>query len=160
MNKTLKTIGWICLALGLLGIMADFGALVIGRRFADDRLATIEEVQENAQKRDSIRSGQLCIAQDADGDGKPDGDCIQRPDRLQGFAPRQGGRIGGGMMQSPRLAFNRRATFGFAGLSIFLFAMGPVLAVVGAVILLVNREPKKETVVEDEKKPAKSKSAK
>jgi hypothetical protein len=151
MNKTLKTIGWICVALGLLGILADAGALVIGRRFAADRLAAIEEFQENAQERASIQPGALCIAQDADGDGKPDGDCVQRPDRLQGFSSGQGSRIGGGMMQSPRLAYNRRASIGFAGLPIFLFAMGPVLAVVGAVILLVNREPKKETVVEDEK---------
>lgn len=156
MNKTLKTIGWICLAIGLLGILGDAGAFVIGRRFATERLAAIEEIQETAQERGGLQPGQLCIAQDADGDGKPDGDCIQQPDRLKGIAFRQGGRMGGGLMQSPHSLLNRRGALGFAGLPIFLYMLGPILAVVGAVILLVNREPKNETTMEDKKKHVKS----
>ncbi len=160
MNKTLKTIGWVCLALGLLGILVDAGVFVIGSQFADDRQTVIEKMRENAQETSKIEPGQLCIAQDADGDGKPDGECIQQPGRLQGFALRQGSLTGRRLLQNHRPMLNHRTAFGFGGLAIILFALGPVLAVIGAVILLVNREPKEKTAVEDEKKTTKAKSAK
>jgi hypothetical protein len=160
MNKTLKTIGWICLALGVLGILASAGALVIGRQFTADRQAAIAEVREKTQDNDRPARNQLCITEDADGDGKPDGECIQQPDWLQGFALRQGVQAGRRLMQSSRPLVNRTAAFGFGGLPIFLFVLGPVLTVIGAVILLVNRESKEKIGVEDEKKTAKSKSVK
>jgi hypothetical protein len=160
MNKTLRTIGWICLALGVLGILAGASALVIGRQFAADRQAAIAEVREAVQDGERLERGQLCIAQDADGDGKPDGECIEQQDWQQKFAPRQGGQVGGRLMQSSRPMVNRRAAFSLGGLPIFLFALGPVLAVIGAVILLVNREPKENITVEDEKKTTKAKSVK
>ena len=34
MNKTVKTIAWICLVLGLLGLAVDLGAYVFGRSVA------------------------------------------------------------------------------------------------------------------------------
>lgn len=160
MNKTLKTIGWICLALGMLGILAGAGAFIIGRQYAADRQAAIDEVRETAQDSDRPARGQLCIAEDSDGDGKPDGDCIQQPDRQKVFALLQGGQPGRRLMQNPHTLLGRRASFSFGGFPVILLGLGPVVAVIGAVILLVNREPKEKIKVEEEKKTIKAKSAK
>jgi hypothetical protein len=160
MNKTVKTIGWICLALGVLGILADAGAAFAARQFRTERLAAIEEINESIQNNERPTISELCIAKDADGDGKPDGDCIQRPDVAQGLFPRQGGQPRRGLMQMPRAGFDRRDGVGFSGSPIFLFALGPILAVIGAVMLLVNREPKEKAEVVEEAKSPKSKPAK
>lgn len=150
MNKTVKTIGWICLALGALGILADASAVFAVQQLRTDRLAAIEEINESIQNNERPDLNELCIAKDADGDGKPDGDCIQQPDRPLGFSPRQSNQPRRALMQQPRVGFDRRASIGFGGLPIFLFALGPILAVIGAVMLLVNREPKEKAEVVEE----------
>ena len=160
MNKTVKTIGWICLALGALGILVDAGAVFTATQFRTERLAAIEEISESIQNNERPALSELCIAKDTDGDGKPDGDCIDQPDRPLGFTPRQGGQPGRTLMQQPRAGLDRRAGIGFGGLPIFLFALGPILAVIGVVILLVNREPKEKAEVVEEAKSPKSKPAK
>ena len=91
-----------------------------------------------------------CLAEDADQDGKPDGDC------LKSQAPGQPGKpgkpvspdFGGRLQQQARMLgmrgdFGRTAYGGRGILPLFFLALGPILLVVGAVILLVNREPKK-----------------
>lgn len=160
MNKTVKTIGWICLVLGALGILADAGAVFAARQFRTERQAAIEEISESIQNNIRPALSELCIAKDTDGDGKPDGDCIQRSDVAQGLFPRQGGQPRRGLMQMPRAGFDRRDGAGFSGLPIFLFALGPILGVIGAVMLLVNREPKEKAEVVEEAKTPKSKPAK
>ena len=140
MNKILKTIAWICLALGLLGMVASAGALIVGRTLLANRQAV--------QSGDNPAAGSKCIAEDANKDGKPDGDCL----KLQ--APGQPG-IGGRPIRRSMLLrlhnnFKGRRFGGFGLLPLFFVASGPILAVVGAVILLVNREPK-AVVVKEEK---------
>lgn len=160
MNKTVKTIGWICLALGALGILVDAGAVLAATQFRTERLAAIEEISESIQNNERPARSELCIAEDADGDGKPDGDCFQRSDVTKGLLPRQDGQPGRGLMRLPRAGFDRRAGIGFGGLPIFLFALGPILAMIGAVMLLVNREPKEKAETTAEEKTPRSKSAK
>ena len=53
-------------------------------------------------------------------------------------------------MTNDRSAFNGRHSGGRGFFPLFFVASGPILAVVGAVILLVNREPK-VIVVKEEK---------
>ncbi len=145
MNKTLKTIGWILVALGILGILADAGAFVLGHRLAANRQALIQQWN-----------------------GSDDGQRPVKPPQYgQGVFPRQGQ---GGIM--PRFGmrsyrngggFMRFRPRGFFFLPVLFFALGPVLLVVGAVLLLVNRVPKeKKEKVEpkEEKETKKSKSKK
>jgi hypothetical protein len=146
MNKTLKTIGWILVALGILGILLDAGALVFGHRLAANRQAVIQQWKGN--------------------DDQPQFNPPQN-DGQRNFAPRDGSmpRLGsrggfynrGGMM--------RGRPGGFFFLPVFFFALGPVMAIVGAVILLVNRPPKekkekKEAPKEKGKETKQSKSKK
>ncbi|MCJ7519795.1 MAG: hypothetical protein MUO42_09020, partial [Anaerolineaceae bacterium] len=72
MNKTLNTIAWICLALGLLGMMVDAGALIFGRRLVADRLVAFEEMRASAAKGNTPSEHNRCIAEDTNKDGKPD----------------------------------------------------------------------------------------
>jgi hypothetical protein len=137
MNKTLKTIAWICLALGLLGMAVDTGALVFGRRLVSERQAAFNELRSAA--------GSLYIAKDENKDGKPDDDCLQLQQpgwpgiRQPGFGIQQGR---GGMMFNDRGGFNGAPFAGRGVFLLFFIALGPILLIVGAVILLVNREPK------------------
>ena len=152
MNKTLKTIAWICLALGLLGTAVDAGMLVYGRNLAAVRQTAIDTMRNAKQSGNVPNAKNTCFAEDADQDGKPDGDCLKQQAPGQpgtgqfGF----GGRI---LLRDTRLGMRG----GFAGrrmgvrgiLPLFFLALGPILLVVGAVILLVNREPKKAAVKEE-----------
>jgi hypothetical protein len=146
MNKTLKIIAWICLALGLLGMVVSAGALIVGRTLLANRQAAAVEQDKG------LTAGNRCIAEDANKDGKPEGDCLQRqlPGQpgvgKQGFGGRQGF---GGMMAGNREGFNGRHMNGRGIFALFFMALGPILAVVGAVILLVNREPKAAVVKEE-----------
>lgn len=155
MNKTLKTIAWICLALGLMGTAVDARMLVYGRKLAAVRQTAIE-IKQDAKQPGIIPVGKnTCLAEDADQDGKPDGDCLQvqslgQPGQLGTGQPGFGGRL---QQRGTRLGMRG----GFAGrriavrgiLPLFFLALGPILLVVGAVILLVNREPKKDAVKEE-----------
>ena len=160
MNKTLNTIAWICLALGLLGILMDAGALIFGRRLATDRQAAIAEMRASAAKGNTPSEGNRCIAEDTNKDGKPDSDCLQlqQPGWPGDGQPGFGGQPGRGrMMVNFRDRFDG-GRFGQRGiLPLFFMTLGPILAVIGAVILLVNREPKnavmkEEKEVKEEKK--------
>ena len=160
MNKTLKTIAWICLALGILGMVVDASALVVGRKLMTERQASFEEMRTAEKSGQSSSEGNFCIAKDADNDGKPDSDCLQlqHPERSGAGQPGFGNRPGkDGMLLRGQNNFDGRRFGVGAILPIFFFALGPVLAVVGAVILLVNREPKaskskKEKEVKEVKK--------
>jgi len=167
MNKTLKTIAWICLTLGLLGTTVDAGMLVVGRKLVAVRQTAVEDIKNQNLSGNMPNAKNICLAEDADQDGKPDGDCLkqQAPGQFWQFGQRKqpgqpdqkgiGGSESGKQpfrrnmmrmmrnnMDSPRMAGH--------GILLFLFlALGPILLVVGAVILLVNREPKKATVKEE-----------
>ena len=152
MNKTLKTIAWICLALGLLGMVVDAGALIYGRTLMANKQAAFEEVREAVQSGTAPEAGNRCIAVDANKDGKPDGDCLQskQPGQPDTGKPGFGGRQGrGGMMANNRGGFNGGRLGGRGIFPMFFMALGPVLALIGAVILLVNREPKAVLVKEE-----------
>jgi hypothetical protein len=150
MNKTLKTIAWICLALGLLGMAVDAGVLIYGRKLAGERQAAFEEMQAVVQPENDPTAKNRCIAEDANKDGKPDGDCLKLQASGQPGQPGIGGRlIKRSMMLTLRNAPGGRRFNGFGILPIFFIALGPILAVVGAVILLVNHEPKAVKVKEE-----------
>jgi hypothetical protein len=125
MNKTLKTIAWICLALGLLGMVVDAGAFIVGRTIMSNRQALI-----------------------ASGNGPISGNNPQlNQPRQPGFRSMMGR---GGMMSNFRGRFNGgRFGLGVGIFLLFFMALGPVLAIVGTVILLVHREPKNAPVKEE-----------
>ena len=150
MNKTLKTIAWICLALGLMGTAVDAGLLVYGSKLVVKRQAALEAIQDAKQSGSVPVAKNTCIAEDADQDGKPDGDCLQV--QVPGLPGQQG--FGGKLLQRDtrlgmRGGFAGRRMAGRGILPLFFLALGPILLIVGAVILLVNREPKKAAVKED-----------
>jgi hypothetical protein len=129
MNKTVKTIAWICLVLGLLGIAVDIGMYVRARTSA-------AQIAEQIEAGDLPAMGRRFEDRDEDVDADADGFRIQ---------PRKGrGRFipGGGSphFQPGRIA-NRSSIL---GLPLLLVAAGPVLTVVGAVMLIVNREPREK----------------
>jgi len=134
MNKTFKTIAWICLVLGILGIAVDVGMAVRVQTF---RTRVAEQVA----------AGELPAVTDKENGGKSqgDGDSRQRPGIQDGKAAPGGGVTGGkrGMIgRNPRRY----------GLPIVLIAAGPVLAVVGGVMLIVNRAPKEKDLESKTKK--------
>ena len=155
MNKTIKTIAWVCLALGLIGTAVDAGMLVFGIKLIAGRQTAIEDIKNQNQSGNIPDTKNTCIAEDADQDGKPDGDCLQlqapgQPGQPGAGQPGFGGRLqqrGNQLGMRAGLAGRRMA--GRAILPLFCLALGPILLVVGAVILLVNREPKKTTVKEE-----------
>jgi hypothetical protein len=130
MNKTLKTIAWICLVMGLLGMVVDAGALIVGRTIMSNRLVIAE--QNNAP---------------ANGNNPQ----FKQPLQPGNWQPGFRGMMGrGGMMSNFRGRFNGgRIGLGAGIFLLFFMALGPVLAIVGAVILLVHREPKNVPVKEE-----------
>jgi hypothetical protein len=142
MNKTVKTIAWICLVLGLMGLAVDAGVYMRGRAFATQMAERIEAGEIPA-------IGGRWMGSDDSGD--TDAQEIQPRDGSQEGRLPLGGMRGG----MDRFGAGRRAAgfgqFGF-GLPILLLAAGPVLAVVGAVMLIVNRVPNgKEKELKNEK---------
>jgi len=148
MNKTVKTIAWICLVLGLLGVAVDVGVYDFGRSLV-------------TQLQGSIEAGEIPALigkftnMDEDDWGK------------RSF--NQGGWFrDGGMMDSRRdfdTFFNHQRLFsgmhdgsfrsiGFA-FPFLLLMSGPVLTVVGTVMLIVNREPKDSDSKEKKEKSKK-----
>ena len=153
MNKTIKTIGWICLALGVLGILAGGGVFLLRQQWIADRQTTAEEFRVTLTEGELPKAGNYCLAEDEDGDGKPDGVCLQLPALREKFSRRGAMRPENRLMQIPRtrLSANR---FSMGGGLILLFALGPILAVVGAVILLVNHTPKQQTALPTDEEKA------
>lgn len=139
MNKTVKTIAWICLVLGLLGVAVEVGVYVRARSFA-------------AQFRESVEAGEFPMFKSRFADGDIDDEDWDKDsfDRSEWFA--HGGMIEGrrgfdtfsnsrGFL--PGMRDGSVGRVGFA-LPLLLLAGGPVLIVVGAVTLIVNRETKVE----------------
>ena len=139
MNKTVKTIAWICLVLGLLGMAIGVGAYVYGR----SRIAHFQE---------AIEAGDIQAFKghfsDSDGDFDIEEWKDGSFDKSEWFT--HGGMMGGrrgfstfskscGLMPDMRDGSFRRVGFVFPFL---VLASGPVLTVVGAVMLIVNRAPK------------------
>jgi len=158
MSKTVKAIAWICLVLGLVGTVVDAGVVfhgrqmmlqaqdafeagympAIGRRFNDSNKKG-EFDREDFENRDFDRDGRIPFGGMMDGKGGFDNfSNLQR--RSPGMRTSSFGRSG----------------FGFLAL---MFVGGPILAIIGAVILIVNREPKAVEVVDKKEKKAKSKKA-
>ncbi len=152
MNKTVKTIAWICLVLGLLGTAVDVGVYVRGQSLM-------------AQFQEAFEAGEMPAFQGRFNNAEKDGG-VDR-DNLQENAPDRDGEIQRGGMLSGGRGFNtfsnnrsgfpggmRDGSFGRGGFVLpFLFLLsGPVLAVVGAVMLIVNRTPKKEASNEKKEK--------
>ena len=130
MNKTLKTIAWICLALGLLGMVVDAGALIVGRTMVANRQFIVGQNNEPVTG------------------NNPQFNQPRQPGNWQpGFRDMIGR---GGMMFNDRGRFNGgRFGLGAGIFLLFFMALGPVLAIVGTVILLVHREPKNAPVKEE-----------
>ena len=152
MNKPLKTIAWICLVLGLLGTAVDGGMLLYGRKITADRQAIIEAIQTEIQSGDIPDAKNNCVAEDIDQDGKPDGDCLQQQAPWQPGTgqPAFGGRLmGRDSRLGVRGGFAERRIAVRGILPLFFLALGPILLVVGAVILLINREPNEAAVKEE-----------
>jgi hypothetical protein len=154
MNKTVKTIAWICLVLGLLGVAVEVGVYVRGRALV-------------AQFQESVESGEFPMFKSLFADGDKDGD-IDDEDWDKDSFDRSGRFALGGMMDIRRgfeIFSNNRGwlsgmhdgSFRRIGLvfPLLLLAGGPVLTVVGAVMLIVNRTPK--VIVESKDKKEKSK---
>jgi len=139
MNKTVKTIAWICLVLGLLGVAVEVGVYVRARSFV-------------AQFQESVEAGEFPKFKNRFADGDIDDEDLDKDslNRSEWFAH-------GGMKKGRRGfdTFSNSRGFlpgmydggigrvGFA-IPLLLLAGGPVLTVVGAVTLIVNREPKVE----------------
>ena len=137
MNKTVKTIAWICLVLGLLGVAIEVGVYVRARSFV-------------AQLQESVEAGEFPMFKSRFSNGDIDDEDWDKDsfDRGEWFAH-------GEMIEGRRRfdTFSNSRGFlpgmrdrnvrhvGFA-LPFLLLASGPVLTVVGAVTLIVNREPK------------------
>ena len=137
MNKTVKTIAWICLVLGLLGMAVEVGVYVRVRSFA-------------AQFQESVEAGEFPMFKSRFADGDIDDEDWDKDsfNRGEWFAH-------GGIMESGRGFDSFSNSRGFLpgmsdgsvgrvsfALPFLLLTGGPVLTVVGAVMLIVNREPK------------------
>ncbi len=141
MNKTVKTIAWICLVLGLLGMAVEVGVYVRGRALV-------------AQFQESIEAGEFPAFKgrfaDMDEDGDIDDEDWEKLPSDRGewfhFDGMRGGRKSLNTFSNSHgwLSSMRDGNIGRAGFAILflLLAGGSVLTVVGAVILIVNREPK------------------
>jgi hypothetical protein len=158
MNKTVKTIAWICLVLGLLGTAVDAGVVLYGQQMRN-------------QAREAFEAGEIPATGRRFNDANKDGE-INREDLEGKDSDRENrsslgemleGRSGSArFLNSLRLSRGMRSSsFGRSGLGslALMFISGPILAVIGAVILIVNREPKAVEVVEQKEKKAKSKKA-
>ena len=147
MNKTVKTIAWICLVLGLMGIAVDVGAYVYGRSVA-------ARVQESIESGDFEGIRKRLGDVDDDGDIDDDDREAWPEDRKESF--KAGAKLGyrTGLGASPKMQGGFQGTRGGLGFPLLLLAAGPILTVIGAVMLIVNREPK-PVEAEDKKTKAK-----
>lgn len=146
MNKTIKTIAWICLILGLLGVAADVGMYVRGRIWASE----MQEAFLSGEMPE--RGGRFS---DGDSENKPENrDRINKDGQPGSF--RKSGGMGGASLPGGRTGFAGIGR-GTLAMPFFMMAAGPVLTVVGGVMLLVNREPKPK---KEEKATKKTKEAK
>ena len=152
MNKTVKTIAWICLVLGLLGLAVDVGLYVHGR-------SMVARMQEYAASGELPNAG----GRNIDGDlEKEDKNGDQKIGRLQpgraGIENPTGGRRGkiAGDTRIDRRNVGPGFMGGRIGFPLFFLASGPVLTVVGAVMLIVNRDEKKP---EEKNKKSKNKQS-
>lgn len=161
MNKTLKTIAWICLALGLLGIAADAGLFFYSRALLNERQTAMEEILQSLEEGDLPSKWKDCRDGDIDDDGETDEECENLRGRGFGVVDRRSfmGRFDrGGYPQGRQMPFGRGIIAGSTFLPLFFVAAGPVLAVVGAVILLVNCEPREKEEKEIKQEPPKEKT--
>lgn len=150
MNKTLKTIAWICLVLGLLGVAADAVALVYGRMLFEKRSELIAETREKIRERTGDWREHPCLDEGEDGGIVVDRECLGERGIDRGRIAQQRLNPGRGTMTP----FSRTAG-PFWILPLMLFAAGPVLVVIGSVILVVNREPESEKKKQEKVKPEK-----
>ena len=158
MNKTVKTIAWICLVLGLVGTVVDAGVVLRGRQMINQAKEPFEAGEMQALGRrfnDANEKGDIdredLENRDFDRDGRPP---------LGGMMD---GKSGFGNFSNLQRHYPGMGTssFGRSGLGflVLMFVGGPVLAVIGAVILIVNREPKIKIVAKEKAKKTKSKKA-
>jgi len=152
MNKTVKTIAWICLVLGLLGVTAEVGAYVYGR-------------SRITQYKEAVEAGEIPAFKGHFADIDEDFD---EEEWEEHFSDRGGWFAFGGMMSggrgfdtftksSGRMSGMHGGSFGRVGFALpfLLLASAPVLTVVGAVMLIVNREPKSSDSKEKKEKSKK-----
>ena len=154
MNKTVKTIAWICLILGLLGVAVEVGLYVRGRSLVAQMQESIASGEYppgwgrfGGLHEDEDFKGQRGDLEDTDGGGELHRMLLNRDGRFP-----FGGAMGGARGGVARGIFGRPAF----GIIFLILAAGPVLMVIGAVTLVVNREPK---MGEDKRKKSKSKKA-
>jgi len=164
MNKTIRTIAWICLVLGIMGLLLDAGIILYLGRVRAERQAAIE-AGELPYFRGAPQSGTLEgeVPESSDQDDENDnGGVLPQP----GFIPRARADRMRSILQGRRSssflgAVPGRTNFHLPFLPLFFFGAGPVLAVIGAVTLIVNREPAKPKLIADsEEKKEKKKDSK
>jgi len=152
MNKTVKTIAWICLVLGLLGVTAEVGAYVYGR----SRITKYKEAVE-AGEIPAFKGHFADVDEDIDKEDW-DKDSFDRS-KWFAFGGMMDGRKGFYTFLKSRglLPGMRGGSFGRVGFAFpfLVLASGPVLTVVGSVILIVNREPKASDSKEKKEKSKK-----
>jgi len=165
MNKTVKTIAWICLVLGIMGILLDAGIILHLGRIRAERQAAIEAgelppLRQGAPQMDPNESDQPESTEPEDKDGefeqpRPRFIPQERVDRVRGIL--QGRKAGSGIMAAPA-----RMPSQLPFLALFILGAGPLLAVIGAVTLIVNREPAKlkSDATPEEKKEKKKENKK
>jgi len=150
MNKTIKTIAWICLVLGLLGVAVDVGVYVRGRVW-------VSQMQEAMVSGEMPASGGRFTDIDEDSDADTDDLQPRRASRDSKF--KFGVRGGWNGFDHPVMR-DRFAGFshGLIAAPLFFLAAGPILTVVGAVMLLVNRDPRQKNEEKNKAKAEKTKS--
>lgn len=160
MNKTIKTIAWVCVVLGIMGMLAIFAFFGFGQLNSADRKA---QTRESVMKSRDINLGNDmsdCLFENEEGESYIKTDCIAHreknwPSRKSDFPKlRPQGRT---ISFCPQRGFLPHQPSSPSFFPILLFTSGPVLTAVGAVILIVNREPRKKENGENIKTDKKSK---
>jgi len=149
MNKTMKTIAWICLVLGLLGVAADAAALVYGRALFERRSEQLAESHEKIRDSYGGWRENPCLSEDGEGEIVVDRECLEERGINRRAVAR---RMMPGRRFTERIPRPSGASWIFP---LLLFATGPVLVVVGSVMLIVNREPKTYKEEKEEPEPKK-----
>lgn len=147
MNKTLKTIAWVCVVLGIMGMLAILAILGFGQiNSADRRAQTLYSVMKTPEFNLAEYTSD-CILENEEGESYINAECIAPKERnltsrkLAIPRLRPQGRIFSFRPQRGFLPYQPSSPSFFL---VLLFASGPVLTAVGAVILIVNREPRKK----------------
>jgi hypothetical protein len=147
MNKTFRTIAWLCIVLGIMGMIAMFVIFGIGQTI---HVEGRSQTRQSVMKSQDIELGEDtsdCFFENEEGDTFIKTDCFTREEnkmssrRFTFRRLRPQGRI---FPFGTQRGFSRNTYSSLPFFPVLLFISGPVLTAIGAVILIVNREPRKK----------------